>query len=119
MEIDIGGYNFRSWLIIHSVTELGDMDTILKAHPEGKKTWDVRLTIDGVELPLDKTIDQIEKNLDEHIVKKARELISSKMGEIENEIDELAENVREQVEEMRNKMTQMFNATMNKILPQK
>lgn len=85
-----------------------DMDK-LKKKGFNADNLDVKMTVNGVELPVKKVWSHIEKQLDRAIKEEAKKLVDNMLGnrfsdavnEIENEIDELVEKFKNAVEEVK------------------
>ena len=88
------------WFFIHAIT--------LKDKQSGHKVinsinrpkdgeWDIKLTIEGIELPLLKTFKDLEKQDEERIREKALELIQEKLNRINDVLMDRCSCMEEEV----------------------
>lgn len=91
--------SFFDWFLIHAIT-LKDKQSgervINKLRPEDGK-WDIKLTIEGIELPLLETFEDLQKQDKERITEKAIELMDEKLNEITEVLMELHGRSEEEV----------------------
>lgn len=91
------------WFFIHALT--------LKDKRSGRKVinnmnrpkdgkWDIKLTIEGIELPLLKTFKDLEKQDEERIKNKALELIQEKLNRINDVLIDRCSCMEEEVKKI-------------------
>ncbi len=91
------------WFFIHALT-LKDKQSGHKVissinRPKDGK-WDIKLTIEGIELPLLKTFKDLEKQGDRRIEEKALELIQEKLNRINEALMDHHENMEKEVKKI-------------------
>ncbi|KKN33237.1 hypothetical protein LCGC14_0805760 [marine sediment metagenome] len=91
------------WFFIHAIT-LKDKQSGRKIinsmdRPKDGK-WDIKLTIEGIELPLLKTFKDLEKQDDRRIKEKAVELIQEKLNRINETLMDHYENMENEVKKI-------------------
>jgi len=87
MDIDISKHrdDLLGWFLIHCVSK-----KMKEVFPEpNTKHFDVKLTANGVELPLLETFAEIDRQMESMIKKKALELIKEKFDDRESRIYDL------------------------------
>ena len=91
--------SFFDWFFIHAVT-LKDKQSgervINKLRPEDGK-WDIKFTVEGVELPLLETFEDLQKQDEERITEKAVELMEEKLHEITEALMDMQERGEREV----------------------
>lgn len=89
--------SFWHWLLIHATSLIDKEDfakvlEIAQASPE--RRFEIKLTMNGVELPPRRMIELLEKSLDKMIEEKAADLLQRKLGPRLALLDEATERAR-------------------------
>jgi len=80
-------------MILKSVTMKGNVNDIWPEFPKDGK-WDVKLIMNGVELPLIEAFEELKETLDSHVKEKAMDLISDKFSDLNEIIHDLSEGAK-------------------------
>jgi hypothetical protein len=91
---------FLSYCMVNAVTHANKVLEITEKCSDGN--YDVQFIINGVELPLEKTFKDIEKQIDDMVEKKAYDLIKEKLGDLTNIADEITEDLKRKAKEKLN-----------------
>ena len=83
------------WMVINAVTRESEAKLIPKIPKDGK--WELRFTMEGVELDVLKSFQELESNLDEHIKEKAKELINEKFNDLFYEVEEALDDYKDKL----------------------
>lgn len=98
--------DFTEWFIIHAITELPKEEQD-KLYSQDLLNNSVTLTINGIELPVRKTFEYIDSQLDEIVAREAKKLVKEKL-------DNLIEPAYEKLSELR----QVIDDVVDKIINQ-
>jgi len=90
------------FLFIRAITESKKPIEDFKSDKEGND--DVKLTVNGIEVPFKSTIDSLDKHMDEEIIKEAKRLLkealSDKLEKVEDVFDELTDLIESKLEKL-------------------
>jgi tyrosyl-tRNA synthetase len=79
--------NLLGWFLVNGIVASGAMDAkspdgFAFAHPpKGKLLHEVSLILNGVELPVERTFQEIEKQMDRMIAEKAAKIVAEKVAD--------------------------------------
>lgn len=85
-------------MVIKSVTMKGSVNDIWPEFPKDGK-WDIKLTINGVELPIVEAFEDLKRGIDTHIKEEAMGLISDKLSDLDDVIYGLSEGAKQKFAE--------------------
>jgi len=85
--------DFLYHMIIKSVTKKGVVSNIWSEFPADGK-WDIKLTMDGVELPLIEAFEDLKETLDINIREEAMNIVHDKFFDLDETLQELSENAK-------------------------
>lgn len=94
---------FFDWLFIHALTlkdKRSGSEVINNMNRPKDGKWDIKLTIEGIELPLLKTFKDLEKLDEERIKKKALELIQGKIIRINDVLMDRCSRMEEEIKKI-------------------
>jgi len=97
--LKLGFRDFIEWVIIHSIVSTKE-GSEKKFKDVKLDNLNVELKINGIEVPFMQTLRDIEKQLDEMIEKKAKELLLDKFGDLHNKIAEISNYFDENFNDM-------------------
>ena len=92
--------NLLSWLIVNSTLhEIGSIDKIKANKEHADDNLRVQFTINGIELPVKKSFEEIEKRLNQMIKERAEKLIIERMDEFFDNLYDLRDSFMEHIKE--------------------
>jgi hypothetical protein len=102
MKIDFGKErdSFLGYCMVNAVTHADKVSEVTGKSPDGN--YDIQFIINGVELPLEETFEDIEKQMDEMVRKKALELIEEKLADISDTAYQITEELKKRAAERLN-----------------
>jgi len=87
--------SFLAHVLVKATTHLSEQEQKQFFVVKGKDgKYDIRFIVDGVELPVEKVFEGIEKQIDRMVFEKANELIEQKMEDIVSELVETVSSVK-------------------------
>jgi len=89
-------HDLVGWVMIHAITKGGDIKNIVK-NDDG--TYDIRLTIGGVECSFVETIEALQQQRQRIIKEKAQELFDEVFGDVKDCLYDLVEDLRDKLDE--------------------
>lgn len=84
---------FLVTMIIKAVTRKGNIAKIYPRFPKDGK-WDIKLTMNGVELPIIEAFKDIEDAIDSYVAEEAHKLICDKFSDLQDIIYDLTEQAK-------------------------
>ena len=92
---------FLGYCMVNAVThKYKDGKTFLPSKSEGG--FDVQFIVNGIELPLKETFQDIENQIDEMVRKKALELLEEKFADMSDFVYQITEELKRKAEERLN-----------------
>jgi len=90
--------NFVGWLIISALTDSKvDMNEFTHSDQFNASELEVEMKINGVDVPVMQTLNDIEKQMNRMVYEKALEIVSNKYGDIFNLLDDMEERVKDKI----------------------
>jgi len=80
-------------MIIKSATRKGKVTGLWPKFPKDGK-WDIKLTMNEIELPLIEAFEELKETLDSHVKEEALGLISDKLSDLDDVIHDLSEGAK-------------------------
>jgi len=83
------------WGLLVAITKATEGKTFEEILGESfdTSTLDVRLTVNGSELPIEHVFERLQGQLDYMVEKKARQLIDGRIGELSEELDDVLRTI--------------------------
>jgi len=91
--------NFLEYCFINAASKMSEkkFKALVKSH-DGEGRWDIKLVVNGFELPLLETFKDIEKQRERMIEEAAKEQVENKLGNIENIFTDTIDDLREKLQ---------------------
>lgn len=90
----IRSHTFVGWLVIEALSKNGKVDELINADDYNANNIDVRLVVNGIELPLEETLEFWKSQYDASVNERAEELLDEKLGSLFAEVSYLEERLR-------------------------
>ena len=87
------------WFLVHTSVKYDTTDEIVKNVDPETKEFSISLRVNGVELPLFEAFEEIQRQMDEMVAKKARDLLKEKFYDFEDFMHQLQDQIITQVSE--------------------
>ena len=87
--------NLLEWMVINAVTKKAENELMKKIPKDGK--WELKFTMEGVELPILETFKELESNHEEHIKENAKELINEKFNDMFYDVEEALDDYKDKL----------------------
>ena len=85
--------DFLHHMMIKSVTRLGTVNEVWPEFPADGK-WDIKLTMNGVELPIVEAFEELKETLDINIREEAMNIIHDKFFDLDETLNDLIANAK-------------------------
>jgi len=92
--------SFLGYCMVNAVTHADKLVDITGKSPDGN--YEIQFIINGVELPLKETFEDIEKQIDEMVAKKALELLEEKFLDMTDIVYHITEELKRTAQEKLN-----------------
>jgi len=87
--------NFIGWLIVSALTDSEvDMNEFTHGDQFNASELEVKMSINGFDVPVMKTLNDIEKQMNRMVYEKALEIVNNKYGDIINLLSDMEERVK-------------------------
>ena len=87
--------NFVGWLIVSALTDSEvDMNEFTHGDQFNASELEVKMSINGFDVPVMKTLNDIEKQMNRMVYEKALEIVNNKYGDIINLLSDMEERVK-------------------------
>lgn len=83
--------SFLDWVFIHAITLKEAASKIKNFHAD---TYDISFTVNGVELPIIKTFQNLGKQDERRIQEAAKKLVEEKFADLDNDLSDIFEDVK-------------------------
>lgn len=92
--------SFLEYCLISAIAKkrIAVMEEILnntKTGKDGLRKFDIKLVVNGVDVPLKATFKDIENQFDSQVTKEAKELLDERLLDFGNELDETVEDFKD------------------------
>lgn len=91
------------WCLINAVVNQQKLDEIItaeKTDEKGHRRFDIKLVVNGINLPLMKTFKDAEKQMDQMILDKAKELLQEKLNEFDSKVSDVYEDFEDRIKDI-------------------
>lgn len=88
---------FLGYCLVNSVTHRDKLNEVTGKCSDG--LYDIKFIVNEVELPLEETFEDIEKQIDEMVRKKALELLEEKFGEMTDVVYRITEELKRKAQD--------------------
>ncbi len=95
--------NLLEWCLINAVVNQQKTNEIISAEKtdeHGNRKFDIKLVVNGVDLPLMKTFKDAEKQMDQMILDKAKDLVNERLNEFDSKLDEAYQDFEDKITEI-------------------
>ena len=119
-EFEKNQHSFLAHILIKALTVLArkspDIEKAFFAQrkvPEGPRPYDIVLTVDGFELPLEAAFEEIARQMDEMVKLEALDLLEERLGkDIDNRVSVLQELITEATSSLRDELDAKLNINL-------
>jgi len=88
---------FLGYCLVNSVTHADKVKEITGKTPDG--LYEIQFIVNGVELPLEETFEDINQQIERMVKEKALELLKEKFSEMEDIMAQITEELKRKAEE--------------------